>query len=192
MEINMQYCLNVPFVSQLGIGGHVKSIKAIDDPTGCWYASACMIGYSVEVGPRKGVPELYTKAVVRNSYGKVLKYGHQVITKEWMPTLKSREQLVDLDEPKNQTWTNKNLLETLKKYGPIFFGWLKIDDGETYGHASVIIGVRDTYVIIHDPENRPFFEISLKDLNDQFIWGEGFTLRRAGNAFQHTFQSKNS
>ena len=36
--------LDVPYVPQTG------------DPTGCWYASACMIGYFFEVGPRMGVP----------------------------------------------------------------------------------------------------------------------------------------
>lgn len=186
----MGFCLNVPFVTQLGIGGHVKGANPIDDPTGCWYASACMIGYSFEAGPRQGVPELYTLPLKQNAQGKVLQYGHYVINTGWMPTLKAREQLVDVVEPANKAWTEKDLVDNLKKYGPIFFGWIKTHNGNTYGHASVIVGVKNPNVIIHDPENRPFFEISLKDLNKQFIWGAGFTLRRAGNAFQHNIPTK--
>ena len=49
--------LDVPFVSQLDFGGN----QHIDDPTGCWYASACMIAYSFEAGPRQGVPALYSR-----------------------------------------------------------------------------------------------------------------------------------
>ena len=191
----MGYCLNVPFVTQLGIGAHVKGMNPIDDPTGCWYASACMIGYSFEAGPRQGVPELYTLPLVVDGQGKVLRYGHHVINAAWMPTLKAREQLIDVNEPKDKKWTSSKLTEQLKKYGPIFFGWLKTHNGQTYGHASVIVGVKDKAsksgsAIIHDPENRPFFELPISDLNNQFIWGAGFTLRRAGNAYQHSIQTK--
>ncbi|WP_349432226.1 papain-like cysteine protease family protein [Methylomarinum sp. Ch1-1] len=191
----MGYCLNVPFVTQLGIGSHVKGVNPIDDPTGCWYASACMVGYSFEAGPRLGVPELYTLPLKQNAKGKVLQYGHYVINTAWMPTLKAREQLVDVDEPTNQEWTAKALIDELKKYGPIFFGWLKTHNGQTYGHASVIVGVKNPgaknpQVIIHDPENRPFFEIDLQELNQKIIWGVGFTLRRAGNAYQHNISTK--
>nr|WP_305909420.1 papain-like cysteine protease family protein [Methylomarinum sp. Ch1-1]MDP4522328.1 papain-like cysteine protease family protein [Methylomarinum sp. Ch1-1] len=121
----MGYCLNVPFVTQLGIGSHVKGVNPIDDPTGCWYASACMVGYSFEAGPRLGVPELYTLPLKQNAKGKVLQYGHYVINTAWMPTLKAREQLVDVDEPTNQEWTAKALIDELKKYGPIFLVGLK-------------------------------------------------------------------
>jgi hypothetical protein len=183
------YCLNVPFVTQLGIGSHVKGMTPRDDPTGCWYASACMIGYSFEAGPRMGVPELFTLPLSKNDKG-VVQYGHYVINAGWMPTLKSREQLVDVAEPSDKQWSIDALFNLLQKYGPIFFGWLKTHNGHTYGHASVIIGVKDNKAIIHDPENRPFFEILVSDLNKQFIWGAGFTLRRAGDEYQHMIPTK--
>src|SRR5882757_8873131 len=61
--------LIVPFVTQLDIGGKTvktgflglfkKKIRGWDDWTGCWYASACMIGYYFSAGPRRGVPEIF-------------------------------------------------------------------------------------------------------------------------------------
>ena len=32
----------------------------MNDPTGCWYSSACMIAWFFEAGPRQGVPEIHT------------------------------------------------------------------------------------------------------------------------------------
>ena len=55
--------LNVRFVTQLGIGGHVVGAIPRDDPTGCWYASASMVGYYFEEGPRLGVPELFKRTL---------------------------------------------------------------------------------------------------------------------------------
>src|SRR5476649_318411 len=63
--------LIVPFVTQLDIGGKTvktgflglfkKKIRGWDDWTGCWYASACMIGYYFSAGPRRGVPEIFVE-----------------------------------------------------------------------------------------------------------------------------------
>src|SRR5215469_11981186 len=55
--------LEVPFVTQLGIGSHVKGVAGHDDPTGCWYASACMVAYYFEAGPRYGVPEIFKQSL---------------------------------------------------------------------------------------------------------------------------------
>ena len=52
--------LSVPYVSQLNIGGG-PAHGGRHDPTGCWYASICMLGYYREAGPRLGVPEQYVK-----------------------------------------------------------------------------------------------------------------------------------
>lgn len=193
----MGYCLNVPFVTQLGIGAHAPG-GGIDDPTGCWYASACMVAYSFEAGPRLGVPSLYQPGLGSEPNpdgGRTARGGHKVIGTASIPTLKANEGLVDAIEPSDNKWTASTLEKQLRQYGPIFFGWMKTHNGNTYGHASVIIGVSKSLfskdkVIIHDPENRPFFRLKIADLNSQFIWNAGFTLRRAGNAYQHSIPQK--
>lgn len=192
----MGYCLNVPFVTQLGIGAHAGG--GIDDPTGCWYASACMIAFSFEAGPRLGVPALYKPGLGSEPApggGRQARGGHEVIGGDAIPALKANEGLVDTFEPGDKKWTAANLEKQLRKYGPIFFGWNKTFNGHTYGHASVIVGVNSSWfskdkVVIHDPENRPFFSMNIQDLNSKYIWGCGFTLRRAGNAYQHTIKRK--
>lgn len=195
----MGYCLNVPFVTQLGIGAHApRAGSGIDDPTGCWYSSACMIAYSFEAGPRLGVPELFKPGLGSEPApggGRQARGGHEVINVPSIPTLKANEGLVDVAEPGDHQWTAASLEKLLRQYGPIFFGWMKTHGGHTYGHASVIVGVNSSLfskdkVVIHDPENRPFCSMDIKDLNSKFIWGAGFTLRRAGNAYQHSIARK--
>ena len=195
----MGYCLNVPFVTQLGIGAHASgSGKGIDDPTGCWYASASMVAFAFEAGPRLGVPALYKPGLGSEPApggGRQSRGGHQVINVPSIATLKANEGLADVVEPADKKWTASRLEKLLRQYGPVFFGWRKTHNGQTYGHASVIVGVSSSLfskdkVIIHDPENRPFFSLRIVDVNHQFIWGAGFTLRRAGNAYQHTIPQK--
>ena len=92
----MGYCLNVPFVTQLGIGAHAPG-GGIDDPTGCWYASACMVAFSFEAGPRLGVPSLYKPGLGSEPApggGRRPRGGHEVIGSGSIPTLKANEGLV--------------------------------------------------------------------------------------------------
>ena len=83
--------LDVPFVSQLDFGGN----QHLDDPTGCWYASACMIAYSFEAGPRQGVPALYSRPLPQADGTTTT--GHWTISYGWLPTLMANEHLVELD-----------------------------------------------------------------------------------------------
>ncbi|MGI9280485.1 MAG: papain-like cysteine protease family protein [Endozoicomonas sp.] len=53
--------LNVPYVTQKKIGGHIIGGETREDPTGCWYAAVSMLGYYREQGPRLGVPSQYVK-----------------------------------------------------------------------------------------------------------------------------------
>ncbi len=141
--------LDVPFVSQLGFGGSLNR----DDPTGCWYASACMVAYSFEAGPRLGVPQLYSRPITQpdGSAGT----GHWAMELGWVPTLMKNEHLAKLDGglPRDAG----DLLLPLKKWGPLFVAWWKTNaKGQSYGHISVLIGAwLDGTIMIHDPENAP-------------------------------------
>lgn len=157
----MAVLLNVPFVTQLGIGSHVPGNAGWDDPTGCWYASACMVGYYFGAGPRLGIPELFIRDL---GHGQL---GHQVIASMDVPGLPATDQLRRLAEREhmepvancatNHFFTLDELEGLLNQHGPIFFGWWK----DTYGHASVIIGTSDTGIIYHDPENAPNSQMPL-------------------------------
>lgn len=155
--------LNVPFVSQLDFGGD----QHIDDPTGCWYASACMIAYSFEAGPRLGVPELYSLPLPQADGTTTI--GHWDISYDWLPTLMANEHLAELDGGLPASVAELDLV--LRKWGPIFMPWLKTHGGNTYGHASVIIGVTDTNVIFHDPELAPRSELALEELRAKLAPG---------------------
>lgn len=155
--------LNVPFVSQLDFGGD----QHLDDPTGCWYASACMIAYSFEAGPRQGVPELYSMPIPQPDGTTTT--GHWNISYDWLPTLMANEHLAELDGGLPASVAELDL--ALRKWGPIFLPWLKTHGGNTYGHASVIIGVGDSNVIYHDPENAPRSEMALEDMRAKLAQG---------------------
>jgi Papain-like cysteine protease AvrRpt2 len=167
----MAVYLNVPFVSQLNYGHNNKE----NDPTGCWYSSVCMVGYYFEQGPRLGVPELHTgfgkTTAERLALEKYLGYkGHAPtgstqsadirayhgVTEHEHDLLARRERLApvpDCDSP--HVYTPRELESYLRNGGPIFFYWNKTHGSNTYGHASVIIGVNDAMVMYHDPEEAP-------------------------------------
>jgi hypothetical protein len=160
----MSVLLEVPFVTQLKPG--------FQDPTGCWYASACMLAYYFEAGPRMGVPELHTSNIDRALRQKLGFRG-------FFPTgsadasammslfgggqsehdlLARREHLSAVDKcATNHSYTLGEIENYLRRSGPIFFYWTKKRGTETYGHASVIIGTvsESSSLIYHDPENLP-------------------------------------
>ncbi len=146
--------LDVPFVTQLGYGQN----NTIDDPTGCWYASACMVGYYFEAGPRLGDPSLWTPQ------------GHEVIQDS--TTLRRNEHLVEVQYPVSNAWTIASLADLLTKYGPQLISWTKTHNGATYGHCSTLIGVDDAKqeVIIHDPERAPDSRMPIATFNALFMW----------------------
>ena len=126
--------LDVPFVSQLDYGGGLH----LDDPTGCWYSSACMVAFAFEAGPRQGIPELYSMSVTQADGTVTL--GHWAMEHGWLWVLKRNEHLADLDG--GMPATAADLAGALRKWGPLIMFWEKTHGGNTYGHASVIIGVR--------------------------------------------------
>lgn len=160
--------LEVRFVTQLGIGGHVAGATPRDDPTGCWYASASMVGYYFEAGPRQGVPELFK----RDLGGGLL--GHHatgsgpanLLSVNHHDLLAQREQLEPVPHcAEAHNYTLDELEGLLRTRGPIFFYWMKQHGGSRYGHASVIIGTDNSGIIYHDPENAPNSKMSLTRFN---------------------------
>lgn len=156
--------LNVPFITQLDMGGDPDA----DDPTGCWYASVCMMGYYFEVGPRQGLPELYGADLGGGRKGHfatgspeanaALANHHEMLAK--------REGLVPVDKcAEKHDYTLDEIEKLLKAGGPIFMYWRKTHNGATYGHASVIIGTEAASVIYHDPEKAPNSKMTIGDFN---------------------------
>ncbi len=158
--------LDVPFVTQLGFG---NKADPQNDPTGCWYSSACMVGYYFEAGPRLGDPSLHTRAVGKFKDGSPMT-GHDVINSS--VTLQKNENLVEVAYPPTKEWTIDALAGLLRKWGPLLISWSKTHNGSTYGHCSALIGADDknSMVIIHDPENEPNKKMGLAKFNKAFMW----------------------
>lgn len=160
--------LPVRFVTQLGIGGHVANATPRDDPTGCWYASACMVGYYFGAGPRQGVPEIFKLDLGGGLLGHHATGSDEAIhlSANHHALLARREQLEPVPKCETQhVYTLDELEELLRKQGPIFFYWKKTHGGHTYGHASVMIGVGSTGIIYHDPENAPNSKMTIGKFN---------------------------
>ncbi len=162
----MTFKLDVPFVSQLGYGADGQ----MDDPTGCWYASACMLAYFFEAGPRQGVPELHTSNLDAATQGHLGFTGHFATGSADAHTmmqlfgggqsehdlLAKRENLTPVAQCETgHAFTTDEIENLLRKQGPIFFYWMKTSGGNTYGHASLIYGINSApaNILYHDPEN---------------------------------------
>lgn len=147
----MSFSLEVPYVRQLNIGGHVAgNTTSWDDPTGCWYASACMVGYFFEQGPRYGVPEIFNRAHPKHTQ-------HQAIGADWQDRLLIQREGLEIvpNSDRTQNYTVDQLQQLLEAKGPILFYWTKTHGGSSYGHASVVVGVKSPHTVIyHDPEFR--------------------------------------
>jgi len=175
--------LDVPFVTQLGIGAHVKGAVQRDDPTGCWYASASMVAYYFEAGPRLGLPELFKLDLGGGLLGhhatgsgpaNQLSVNHHDL-------LAQREELEAVAQcAAAHIYTTDALEELLRTRGPIFFYWMKQHAGSQYGHASVIIGTDNSGIIYHDPENKPNSKMSIAQFNSvRQKWKYALMQRRA-------------
>ena len=158
--------LDVPYVTQLGFG---NKADPRNDPTGCWYSSACMLGFYFEAGPRLGDPSLFNRRVGNFKDGSVM-MGHQAINDTTI--LQKNENLVEVPYPTKKEWTIDALAMLLKKWGPQLISWNKTHNASTYGHCSALIGVDDKQkqVIIHDPENEPNKRIGISQFNKVFMW----------------------
>ena len=177
----MSVYLDVPFVSQIGYGG-----GDLNDPTGCWYASCCMLAFHFEAGPRLGVPELYDPASghlpIGGSEATAALNGKAINTTSGGEEIMAKREHL---EPVPGLAKDRSLqaLEVLMRgHGPIYFAWTKTSGGSSYGHISVLIGTVDhtKQVIYHDPENAPNSRMSLVDFNAKRMRGTYDMLRRIG------------
>jgi len=187
----MSILLNVPWITQLQ--------KGSEDPTGCWYASACMVGYAFEAGPRMGLPKLYSKPL---SDGRLGHYatgssGASAANANHHQDLAKNEGFEAVANCSTEhVYSLSAIEELLKNQGPVFMYWFKKDgapihrsartagDG-SYGHASVIIGTDQTGLLFHDPEYRDEIngakrKLSLDDFNKSRQFWKWALMQKAG------------
>jgi hypothetical protein len=137
--------LSVPYFSQTT---KLPNGPPIEDPLGCWYACAKMIGMYWDGNPyRIGVPQLNKDDGTHH----LLAPGM-----EW-PLSKNEKWTLDFE----QDFSAIGVVEaTLKKMGPIYFTMtLKTNDPQRgVSHAGVIVGTSGNNILYHDPAvgpNRP-------------------------------------
>ncbi|HEY4249683.1 MAG TPA: papain-like cysteine protease family protein [Roseomonas sp.] len=187
--------LDVPFANQLMRPGQNS---VFHDPTGCWYASANMIGWYFEAGPRLGVPELHSSSLPQEIRSRLGLQGHLATgSREARAVMNAyhggqsehvllaeREHLEPVEHCTRQNYNFGGLqIETiLRRHGPIFFYWTKVARGLRYGHASVLIGIgkRNAEVIYHDPENAPNSAMPLDAFNQLRQRWQYALMRRSG------------
>jgi hypothetical protein len=137
----MSVYLDVPYCTQLRFP---NACSEDNDPTGCWYASACMIGWYFEVGPRQGVPELHSSrlpAEVRARLGFTGHFATGSADAQYMmqtygggqsehDLLANREHLTSVRHCEEATYnyTFAEIEALLRRFGPIFFYWQKTHD----------------------------------------------------------------
>lgn len=170
----MSIYLEVPYVTQLGNDGNAVYKTGYNDPTGCWYASLCMVAYFFEAGPRLGNPKLFNKPLNKHIHGTDI--GHFPIAGADELEMMKNEGLEEVPEPASKKWRDDDLVILLKTYGPVMMSWFAPG-----GHVSVLIGVDTTksQVVYHDPENKPNSRMSIVDFNAKLMWGQRPLLRRA-------------
>ena len=167
--------LTVPFVTQLNIGGHAikqgtldklmgkPKARGWDDWTGCWYASACMVGYFFSAGPRMGVPELFVQGSGHVATGTTAAFA---LEQKHHDLLAQRENLKPVAGcSSTKVFTLEEIETLLSTNGPIFMYWTKSHGANSYGHASVIVGVTASSIIYHDPESGPDQVMSVGSFN---------------------------
>lgn len=80
----------------------------------------------------------------------------------------------------SQTFGNVELHDQLRNHGPVYFGWTKTVGRESYGHASVLIGVDNNHIWYHDPENAPNSRMSIQRFN-LVVYTTRFSMMRRRN-----------
>lgn len=154
--------LDVPYFTQLGIGAR-PGVAGRDDPTGCWYASACMIGAFYESGPRLGVPQLWVNGRHRvvsapaNGAAGVDYFEILCRNEQLVPNPMSADPLFDFE--------GSDIEGLLRGQGPIMLFWHKPAGRGSYQHASVIFGADGNTLSYHDPERAPDSRMSVDDFN---------------------------
>lgn len=133
---------------------------------GAWFHCVTMLAQHFEEGPRLGIPELYKENRFLPLRGDALQqlFAFQELQEKGYENahiaLLKRENLRTVARCGNTNvkYTRDYLEFLLNRSGPIMFFWNKQREqtGETYSHASVIVGVDEekNEIIYHDPEGR--------------------------------------
>jgi hypothetical protein len=106
-----------------------------DKSMSCWYASACMVAYYYEAGPRLGLPKRYAE-----------NQGVNPTVGDFVALAKA-EHLTPVIAA-NRAWGDTSLERALRDFGPIWCA------GYWYGpgHIVVLTGVENGSVLINDPD----------------------------------------
>jgi hypothetical protein len=127
-----------------------------------------MVAYYFEAGPRQGLPEIYKLNLgngLRGHYATGSAEANR-LSPHHHDLLARRERLEPVPNcATTHVYTLDEIEELLRSRGPIFLYWMKTHDSQTYGHASVIIGVDGTGIVYHDPENAPSSKMPISQLN---------------------------
>lgn len=99
----------------------------------CWYASACMVAYFREAGPRLGLPDVWD-ANTGLSFGAVA-------------NLAKVEGLSVFPQPNVGRFSGADLYAALKQAGPLWCAGMWYG----FGHAIVLTGVDGNKVYFNDP-----------------------------------------
>jgi Papain-like cysteine protease AvrRpt2 len=156
--------LDVPYVSQLNIGGHAG--PGYDEAKGCWYAGACMLNYYRERGPTQGVPSRYGT----DAKGNPSPLGANLNT---FKQLAENEGFIPVTYPKSGSWTCDALHDILRTCGPIFCGRLfYMPDNSFYHHIVVVVGASASTgkLFVHDPNTGPNKQPTIDQFNLVFPW----------------------
>ncbi len=166
--------LDVPFVTQVNIGGHINAGLGRTERMGCWYAASCMLGYYRETGPRLGVPAQYVKPdgspQGADAQGNIQPLGMNAN----YATLAQNEGLTSIPLPADNRWTCDKLAEILRDCGPCYMRTKVFSAAGAHvgGHILVLVGSKpsNNTVVIHDPARGPSIEMSIDTLNTKFNW----------------------
>lgn len=159
--------LNVPYVSQVNIGGHIEGEEGRTERMGCWYAAACMLGYFRENGPRLGMPSQY---LTSNGLPRLIGGTLQPAAMgKNTPELAANEGWKQLPLPQDKAWTCEQLITILQKCGPCY---MRTKSSPTVGHILVLVGADSDAktVTVHDPARGPNRTFPIDDLNRIFKW----------------------
>jgi hypothetical protein len=134
-----EYLLNVPLVSQMNANEVMQkkypdNIRRWSGENACWYASACMVAYHYEHGPRLGLPTVW--------------HANAGLFPQDLSAFAKIEGLKAIAKPSTGL-TSDALIQLLKTHGPLWAAGRYGGGGA--GHAIVITGVKDAAVFYNDP-----------------------------------------
>lgn len=118
----------------------------------CWYASACMVAYYREAGPRLGLPDVW-KANTGLSFGAV-------------DNLAKAEGLSVFPHPNVGKFSAADIYAALKQAGPLWCAGLWYG----FGHCIVLTGTDGKNVIFNDPAGDKNKKETVDWFNKKLLW----------------------